>query len=270
MKENIINLTGVTFSYKDNKIFDNLSLNIKKGSFVSLIGPNGSGKSTLVKILLGFLKATGKIEIAGLEMNHDNIKKIISKIGVVFENPDNQFVAETVMDDIAFSLENMQIKSSEIKKRVAEVSSYIGIEDLMEREPHTLSGGQKQLVSLASALVINPDIIILDEALTMVDLDIRERIYDILKKINHDKNMTIINITHEIDEVLYGNEIFVMDKGKIVLSGNTKDILQEEKIFNKLGLSLPFMAELSIKLKYYGLIDEMILDMDEMVDKLWK
>lgn len=267
---NIISIKNIDFSYNDIKLFEQFSLDIERGSFVSLVGPNGTGKSTLVRILLGFIKTSGIITIDGLEMNHQNIKNIISKIGVVFENPDNQFVAETVMDDIAFSLENMQINPKEIKKRIKEVSEYLGIESILECEPHTLSGGEKQLVSLASALVIEPKIIILDEALTMVDLDVREKIYTILKEINKEKGITILNVTHEMDEVLYGDTIIVLSDGKIVLNGKTKEVLKEEKKFNKLGLSLPFMADLSIKLKYYGLIDEMILDMDEMVDELWK
>lgn len=268
--EKIISVKNLNFSYGDKKIFDDFSMEIKKGDYVTLIGPNGSGKSTLIRILLGFVKADGEIKIDDLEMSHQNVKKIISKIGVVFENPDNQFVAETVMDDIAFSLENMQINSKEIKKRIEEIGKYLEIEDIMTREPHTLSGGQKQLVSLASALVTEPEILILDEALTMVDLDIREKIYEILKKINKEMGITILNVTHEMEEILYGNTIIVINDGKLVISGSTKKVIKEEKIFNKLGLSLPFMAELSIKLKYYGLIDDIIIDMDEMVNKLWK
>lgn len=266
----IISLENIDFKYNDKKIFDNLSLEIKEGSFVSLIGPNGSGKSTLIRILLGFIKTSGKVIIDGLEMNHENLKKIIKKIGVVFENPDDQFVAETVMDDIAFSLENMQVNPKEIKKRVIEVAKYVGIEHILEREPHTLSGGEKQLVSLAAALITEPKILILDEALTMIDLDIREKIYNILKEINKEKGITIINVTQEMDEVLYGDTIIMINDGDLILNGPTKKVLEEERTFNKMGLSLPFMAELSIKLKYYGLVDEIILDMDEMVEKIWK
>lgn len=267
---NIISISNIKFDYDKKKLFDDFSLDIKRGSFVSLVGPNGTGKSTLIRIILGFIKTSGKIVIDDLEMNHQNIKNIISRIGVVFENPDNQFVAETVMDDMAFSLENMQINAKEIKKRIKDISKYLGIEDILDREPHTLSGGQKQLVALASALIIEPKIIILDEALTMIDLDVREKIYKVLKEVNKEKGITILNVTHEMDEVLYGDTIIVLDDGKVVLNGSTEDVLKEEKVFNRIGLALPFMAELSIKLKYYGLIDHIILDMDEMVEELWK
>ena len=268
--DTIISMDNINFAYGKKEIFSNLSLSINKGEFVTIIGPNGSGKSTLIRILLGFIKSEGTVTINDLVMNSKNSRKIISKIGVVFENPDDQFVAETVMDDIAFSLENLRVKPSEIKKKIKEVVDYLDIEYLLNREPHTLSGGEKQLVSLASALVIDPDIIILDEALTMIDVDIREQIYKILKELNKEKNITIINVTHDMDETLYGDRLIVIDKGNIILDGKTSKVLLEEKKFNKLGLTLPFLAELSIKLKYYGLVDEMILDMDEMVDKLWK
>ena len=268
--EEIIKIENITFGYGETKLFENFSLNIEKGSYTTIVGPNGSGKSTLIRILLGLIKTDGKIIINGLEMNHKNIKPIISKVGVVFENPDNQFVAETVMDDIAFSLENMQFDPKVIKQKIKDISKYLEIEDILEREPHTLSGGEKQLVSLASALVIDPDILILDEALTMIDNDERNKIYKILCDVNNDKGITIINVTHDMDEVLFGKNIIVLDEGNIILSGPKELVLQEEKIFNKLGLNLPFMVELSIKLKYYGLVESLILDMDELVDILWK
>lgn len=268
--DKIISIKKLEFGYNDKKIFNDFSLDIEKGKFITLVGPNGSGKSTLVRIILGLVKANGKISFNDVEVNSKSIKNIISKIGVVFENPDDQFIGETVEADIAFSLENMQVKPSTIKKKISSISKYLGIENILNREPHTLSGGEKQLVALASALIREPEMLIMDEALTMVDMDIRDRIYDILKEVNKNKGITIINITHDMDEVIHGDSIMVMDNGKIVLNGNTKDVISEEKIFNKLGLSLPFMAELSMKLKYYGLVDDIILDMNEMVDVLWK
>ena len=164
----------------------------------------------------------------------------------------------------------MQTKPTTIKKKITSISKYLGIDKILDRAPYTLSGGEKQLVALAVALVKEPELLILDEALTMVDLETREKVYDILKDINKEQGITILNITQDMDEILYGDTIFIMDNGKIVLKGPTKEVLSEEKIFTKLGLSLPFMAELSIKLKYYGLVDDIILDMNEMVDLLWK
>ncbi|MEG1309548.1 MAG: ATP-binding cassette domain-containing protein [Bacilli bacterium] len=268
--DSIISLKNINFYYKDKEIFKDFNLEIEKGSFTTIIGTNGSGKSTLVRIILGLLVCEGEIVINNNILNNENLKNIISKIGVVFENPDDQFVAETVMDDIAFSLENMNIEAKEIKSRINKISKLIGINDILEREPHSLSGGEKQLVALASALVTDPDILILDEAFTMIDTIDREKIYKILEKLNKISKITIINITHDMDEILYGKNLIVIDKGNIVLNGPKEYVFLEEKTFNKLGLKLPFMVELTTKLEYYGLIDHLVFDMEELVDLLWK
>ena len=268
--KNIIEMENINFSYNKNQIFKNLNLTFEKGSFTTISGNNGSGKSTLIRLLVGLLDCEGKITINGLELNHDNLKKIISKIGVVFENPDDQFVAETVLDDIVFSLENMKVDKKEIDKRVKKISKFIGIEDILDKEPHNLSGGQKQLVALASALITDPDILILDEALTMIEPDTRIKIYKILEQINKVNKITIINVTHNMDEILYGDNLIVMDKGNIVLNGPKEFVFLEEKTFNKLGLKLPFIVELTTKLQYYGLIDHLIFDMEELVNEIWK
>ena len=268
--KNIIEMENINFSYNKNQIFKNLNLTFEKGSFTTIIGNNGSGKSTLIRLLVGLLVCEGKITINGLELNHDNLKKIISKIGVVFENPDDQFVAETVLDDIVFSLENMKVDKKEIDKRVKKISKFIGIEDILDKEPHNLSGGQKQLVALASALITDPDILILDEALTMIEPDTRIKIYKILEQINKVNKIKIINVTHNMDDILYGDNLIVIYKGNIVLNGPKEFVFLEEKTFNKLGLKLPFIVELTTKLQYYGLIDHLIFDMEELVNEIWK
>ena len=267
---NIIEIKNLNFKYSDKPVFDDFNLEIKEGTFTTIIGLNGSGKSTLLRIILGLIKCEGEIKIDNLLLNETNIKEIRKKIGVVFDNPDNQFVVETVMDDIAFSLENLQLKSNDIKRKVREIANYIGITKLLNKEPSTLSGGEKQLVALASALVHEPKILILDEALTMVDINTRKQIYNILKDIHKTRNITIINVTHEMEELLYCDDIILIDNGNIILNGPKEEVLLEEKVFNKLNLELPFMASLSIKLKYYGLVDKLMLDMDEMVNEIWK
>lgn len=267
--ENIVEIKKLDFKYGEKQIFDKLTLNIKKGSFTSIIGPNGSGKSTLMKLIVGLLKAEGTIKVDGITMGQDTFKDIRKKIGIVFENPDNQFVSETVMDEIAFSLENMNCEKKMIRERVKEVAALLGIEDILEKEPHSLSGGQKELVSLASALSIHPQILILDEALDMIDNNRREDILNILTELNKD-GLTVINITHNSEELLYGNEIIVMNDGEIKEQGETKELLRKEKLFKNNGLELPFVVDLSYKLKYYGLVDDIVLDMDELVDKIWK
>ena len=267
---NVLVINNLNFKYDDKVIFSNFDLEIKKATFTTILGPNGSGKSTLIKIILGLFRVNSYINISGMILNNDNLKKIREKIGVVFENPDNQFVAETVMDDIAFSLENMNYDKKEIKKRIKEVSELLGITKILEEEPHNLSGGEKQLVALASALVIKPEILILDEALSMIDPETRTKILSILVKLNKENNLTIISITHDSEEALYGSDVILLDTGKIILNGKKELVFKEEEIFKKTRICLPFMADLSIKLKYYNLLDKMIFDMDEMVDVLWK
>jgi len=267
---NIITIKDLIFKYGEKIVFDRLNLTINSGEWVTLVGTNGSGKSTLVKILTGLYKVNTYINIDGLELNKNNLIEIRKKIGVIFENVDNQFVAETVRDDIAFTLENLNYSKDKIHKTIDEISTYLGINDILEVEPHLLSGALKIKVALASSLVLEPKILILDESLVALDPIEREEILKILKNLQKDKNLTIINITHDLEESLYGNRIIVIGNGNIILNGPTKEILQKEKELKKEGFNLPFMVDLSIKLKYYGLLDDIIFDMDEMVGVLWK
>ncbi|HHU54634.1 MAG TPA: ATP-binding cassette domain-containing protein [Mollicutes bacterium] len=267
--DDILVIKDLTFKYKDNPIFENFNLTIKKGTWTTIIGPNGSGKSTLIKIIVGLLKSDSYILVDNVLKSNNNIKQIQKMIGVIFEHPDSTFVAETVMDEMAFALENLEMGKLEIQKKVKEVAGYLNIISLLEKNPYQLSGGQKQLVALASILVLEPKILILDEAINRIDYLERENILKILYKLNKEKGITIINITHDIEESLYGDDVILLDKGKIVLKGNKELVFQEEKVFNAIGIDIPFMAELSLKLMYYNLVDEMIFDMDEMVNKLW-
>ncbi len=267
---NIVSLKNVNLKYQEKTIFNNLNIDIKEGDFITIIGENGSGKSSLVKIILGLIDADGEIIIDNLLMNFENKKNIISKIGFVFENPDNQFLTSTVKEELAFPLENLNMKKEVIEEKISKISSFMKIDDLLDREPHTLSGGEKQLVSLGTALITEPKILIIDEALNMIDLYDRDRIYKILKKINENNKMTIINVTHDVDEVLYGKKIALLSKGNIINYESTKKILSDEKKFNELKLDIPFIVDLSNKLNYYGLVNKMYLDMNDMVNDLWK
>ena len=227
--ENIIEFKNVNFSYKDKQIFKDFNLNIKRGSFTSIIGPNGSGKSTLMKLIVGLYKAEGEIIIDNVLMSQETYKEIRGRIGIVFENPDNQFVAETVMDELAFALENMNYDKKEIKERVKEIGKLLDIESLMEKEPHSLSGGQKELVSLASALVLKPKILILDEAMDMIDNNRRADVLNVLTNLNN-LGLTVINITHNSEELLFGDSIIVMNGGEIKDQGTTKELLRKERL----------------------------------------
>lgn len=268
--DNIVEISKLNFKYGENIIFDDFNLNIKKGSFTSIIGSNGSGKSTLMKIIVGLLKCDGQIVVDGITISETTYKDVRAKIGMVFENPDNQFVAETVMDEIAFSLENMNFDKNEIRENIKEIAQLLNIEDIMEKEPHSLSGGQKQLIALASALAIKPKLLVLDEALEMLDEAERQKMLHILSELNKTKGLTIINITHNSEELLYGTDIVIINKGQIIENGPTLEVLRKEKSFKNNGLELPFIVDLSYKLKYYGLVEDIVIDMDELVDIIWK
>jgi len=268
--DNIIKIRNMSFSYKNKQIFKDFDLDIEKGKFIHIVGPNGSGKSTLVKIILGLIKAEGYINVYRMNMCEDNIMDIRRSIGVVFENPDNTFVAETVADDIAFSLENLQYTPKTISEKINKISQYLKIENLLEKNPHYLNGGEKQMVALASALIIDPKILILDEAFTMLDGIAKENILKLLKKLVKEKNITVINVTHDMEDTVYGDKIIVLNHGKVLFNDDKKIVYKEEKKLKNIGLELPFMIDLSNKLRYYGLVDEDILSMNVMVNHLWK
>ncbi len=266
----IIKINQLNFHYGKMKIIDNLDLNVEQGEWLSIVGPNGSGKSTLIRILIGLLEVDSDIIIDDLILNKENIMEIRKIVGVIFENPNNQFIGATVRDDIAFGLENLNIHPQDIIKKIDKVAKSLDIDNLLDKEPHKLSGGEKQKVILASILVLEPKIIILDEALAMIDPIDKEGILKLLKKINKKQKITIINATNDLEDTLYGDRIVVLKKGSKLLEGKTIEILIQDKILTRLGLELPFMIDLSIKLKFYNLIDEVITDMDQMINILWK
>lgn len=268
--DNIIVINDLCFKYDNSIVFNNFSLSIEKGKFTTILGNNGSGKSTLVKILCGLLDFDGSVTINGIDLCKKNLKSIRRNIGFVFENPDNCLISETVLEDLAFPLENLNLSRDYIYSKIVEISNYLGISDLLNKCSRDLSGGEKQLVSLACALVTGPKILILDEALSMLDLNNKKKILLILKKIKKDFGVTIINVTHDIEESVYGDDILLIDNGNIILHDSKKNVYKCEKVLGKYGFDLPFMVDLSNRLSYYDLIDNYVFDMNKMVDILWK
>lgn len=264
---NVISIKNLNFSYSEKQIFNDLNVDIQSGDFITLLGANGSGKSTLIKILSGLLKFDGEIFIDNIKLEPQNYKKIRQKIGLVFSNIDNQIVSEKVFDNIAFALQNLGVKKTEIISSVTDITNKLNISYLLKENIFNLSKYEKILVVLASVLIYKPNLLILDEALSDLDNNDRIKILKMLKTID---GMTIINITQNTEDILYGEKIIVLDEGKIVEYDTNENVFKNDRIFSKLGLSLPFMVDLSIKLKYYNLIDKIIYDMDEMVDILWK
>lgn len=268
---NIIIFKDVNFSYNEseNAKFENFSLEIEEGSFTTIVGPNGSGKSTLVKLMLGLLETDGFIKINNKFVNVKNIKTIRKQIGVVFDNPNNQFICDTVQEDLEFALANFGYKQSVIKKKIKAVVDLLKIEDLLDCTPEQLSGGQKQLVALAIAIAHDPKIIILDEALQMFDEELKTRIISILKKIN-EKKVTIINITHDCEDILVGTHVIIINNYKLVLNAPVKKAFENLKVFKDNKINLPFVIDLSSKLKYYDAVDKNYYDYKRLVDDLWK
>lgn len=267
--DNIIQIKDLNFTYQDQVIFKNLNLNIKKNSFVSIIGPNGSGKSTLIRILSGLNSYDGYITINGHYLNKENIKIIRRTLGVVFDNPDNQFIGQTVIDDLAFNLENLSYSKEEINKEISYIAKLFKIEKILLLEPSNLNNSTKQKVAIASALIHKPKILMLDESLHQLDNKDKKIVFKALETYKKEHDLTIILITHNQEDTILSDRIIVIDKQKIILDGKVEEVYTKEKILHNLGIEIPFIIKLSINLKLYDLIDEIYLDKDKLVNKLW-
>ena len=267
--ENIIKIEKLNFRYDEKEVFADLSLNIEKGSFVSIIGTNGSGKSTLIKILSGLLNYNGYINIDGYNLNEFYLKEIRRKIGVVFDNPDNHFVAETVIDDLAFSLENLQYDKNDITNSINEIARKFNLTDILYSEPRNLTNSQKQKVAIASSLIFNPKILILDESLHQLTPTDKNEVLNILKEYQKERELTIIMITHDLENTLYSNRIIVLNEGKIYLDGNVTEVYAKKDKLLKLNFNLPFIVKLSYKLLEEQIIDKIYIDFKTLMEDLW-
>ena len=252
----LIEVNNLVFSYdKKVNVIDGVSFCVESGKYISIIGHNGSGKSTFAKLLIGLLEAkSGEIKAFGLDMNSKNVHEIRRKIGIVFQNPDNQFVGTTVRDDIAFGLENRCIPTEQMDDIINEFSCKVHMENFLDKEPENLSGGQKQRVAIAGVLAPAPEVIIFDEATSMLDprgkREVRESI-DAMRKEN--PNLSILAITHDLEEAFSSDEIIVLKEGKVIASGKPEKLLEKPEIFENTGLDLPFKNKLISELKAQGI-----------------
>ena len=271
----IVEVNNVSFEYiteEDNfKAIDDLSLDIAEGEFLVIIGHNGSGKSTLSKNLNAILMPTkGNILIDGMDTREENnLWDIRQTAGMVFQNPDNQIVATVVEEDVAFGPENLGLEPKEIRKRVDESLKSVGIYELKDRQPHLLSGGQKQRVAIAGIIAMKPKCIIFDEATAMLDPSGRKEVMSTIKRLNKEENISVIHITHFMEEAVDADRVIVMEKGKKVLEGTPRQVFSEVDMLKNIGLDVPYMTDLSRELQKEGLcIGSDILTVDEMVMKL--
>ena len=246
---NIIEIKNLNFSYKDKVIFEHLNLDIKKNSFLTILGANSSGKSTLAKLIV---------------THNKNIILHDKSIGYVISNPDYQIIGNTVKEQLMFYLKEQNLTSSQINFRVSKIVKEFSLKSIIDKDPYHLSNEQKQIIVLLAILISDFKIIILDDALSMISSKNKEMLFNYMKK----KKRTIVNITNDPEESIYSDNIAILNKN-IVINESVNAVLKKEKVFLDNNLIMPFMAELSIKLKYYNLVDDIILDMGEMVDKIW-
>lgn len=272
--KSIIDVKNLSFRYKESQEYydvKDITFHVKRGEWLSIVGHNGSGKSTTVRLIDGLLEAeSGEIIIDGQRLTEENVWNIRRQIGMVFQNPDNQFVGATVEDDVAFGLENQGLSRQEMKKRVEEALTLVGMLDFKKREPARLSGGQKQRVAIAGVVALRPAILILDEATSMLDPEGRRELIDTVKGIRKDYDMTVISITHDLEEVAMSDRVLVMKKGEIESTNSPRNLFSRNDL-DQIGLDDPFANQLKHSLSQNGYdLPENYLTESELEDKLWE
>lgn len=270
MSSKIINVSNLKFKYTDSTNFavNDLSFDINEGEWVSIIGKNGSGKSTLISLLDGLLKAqSGSIKVDGIELNEDTVNNIRDRIGIVFQDPNNQFVASTVQDDIAFGLENRNMPQDKMKDAVEKALTDVDMLDYAEKDPTRLSGGQKQRVAIAGILAMNPKIIILDEATSMLDPKAKYLITNLINEVRTKYNLTVLSISHDINEIEKSDRTILIRDGKMVLDTTPQKLFTKLDNVEEYGLKLPFSEKLRLRLKEEGFdISDDYLNDEEIVE----
>ena len=272
--KSIIDVKNLSFRYKESQEYydvKDITFHVKRGEWLSIVGHNGSGKSTTVRLIDGLLEAeSGEIVIDGQRLTEENVWNIRRQIGMVFQNPDNQFVGATVEDDVAFGLENQGLSRQEMKKRVEEALDLVGMLDFKKREPARLSGGQKQRVAIAGVVALRPAILILDEATSMLDPEGRRELIETVKGIRKDYDMTVISITHDLEEVAMSDRVLVMKKGEIESTSGPRELFSRNDL-DQIGLDDPFSNQLKYSLSQNGYdLPENYLTESELEDKLWE
>lgn len=266
-KNSVIVFKNVSFQYQSDASFTlkDVSFNIPKGQWTSIVGHNGSGKSTIAKLMIGIEKVkSGEFFYNNQAITDDNFEKLRKDIGIVFQNPDNQFVGSIVKYDVAFGLENHAVPHDEMHRRVSEALEQVDMLERADYEPNALSGGQKQRVAIASVLALNPSVIILDEATSMLDPDARQNLLDLVRKVKSEHNITIISITHDLSEAMEADHVIVMNKGTVYKEGTATEIFDHAEELTTIGLDLPFPIKINQMLghqtsflTYEGLVDQL-------------
>ncbi|RHE62356.1 energy-coupling factor transporter ATPase [Streptococcus parasanguinis] len=269
----MIELKNVSFRYDktvEEYQIDTVSFHVKQGEWLSIVGHNGSGKSTVVRLIDGLLEAeSGEIYVDGKQLTRETIWEIRSKIGIVFQNPDNQFVGATVEDDVAFGLENQGIPREEMLQRVEKAIEQVGMLEFKDREPSRLSGGQKQRVAIAGIIALRPTIIILDEATSMLDPEGREDLMAVMRELQKKFQLTIISITHDLTEIALSDRTLVFQKGKLESSMTPWELFSRNDL-NEIGLDKPFSKQVQESLSSHFPLKQDYLTESELLDQLWE
>ncbi|MBQ5320877.1 MAG: energy-coupling factor transporter ATPase [Oscillospiraceae bacterium] len=274
--ETIINAENISYFYDEETkkyVFKDLSLKVEKGSFVAVLGHNGSGKSTLAKHFNAILQPTeGKVYVNSMDtLDEDKLLEIRKDVGMVFQNPDNQIVATIVEDDVAFAPENLGVPHDELVIRVRDALKAVSMENFSDKAPHQLSGGQKQRVAIAGIIAMQPDCIVLDEATAMLDPKGRREVMEVVRRLNREMGITVVFITHYMEEAANADRVVVMDSGKIVLDGSPKEVFTQVETLKSIGLDVPQVTYLSYLLRGTKLeLPKDILTASECADAILK
>ncbi|WP_075980343.1 energy-coupling factor ABC transporter ATP-binding protein [Bacillus massilinigeriensis] len=273
MDRALVTLDNISFKYEgqDHYALHQVSFEIYENEWLAIVGHNGSGKSTLAKLMNGLqFPQEGTLNVCGMDLTEETVWDVRKRIGMVFQNPDNQFVGTTVQDDVAFGLENNGIEREIMVERVRSSLESVKMDSFLNQEPHHLSGGQKQRVAIAGVLALRPDIIILDEATSMLDPRGREEVLNTVRELKKEQRMTVISITHDLEEAARADRMIVMNQGKLYKEGTPAEIFELDEELIKLGLDIPFSIKMSKMLNQKGLpINKHFLSEEELVKELW-
>ncbi|TKD67211.1 energy-coupling factor ABC transporter ATP-binding protein [Pseudalkalibacillus hwajinpoensis] len=272
--EELISVQNVSFRYQEEHpyVLKDVGLSVQKGEWLAIVGHNGSGKSTLARLLNGLLlPEKGDVLVEGFNSrDEESIWEIRRRVGIVFQNPDNQFVGTSVQDDVAFGLENSGMPREKMLKRIAESVKKVRMEDFLDQEPHRLSGGQKQRVAIAGIIALRPSIVILDEATSMLDPAGRKEVLQTMRELKEEEGMTVISITHDLEEAARADRMIVMNAGEVIDEGVPVDVFEKGDMLEKIGLDLPFPLQVQRALREKGYdFSKLTLSQEELVNELW-
>lgn len=267
---NAVDINNLSFEYEEGaKTIDHISFSVPKGSYTVVLGHNGSGKSTIAKLIIGLLEPkTGDITVDGIHLDEEHLYDVREKVGIVFQNPDNQFIGSTVRDDIAFGLENLCVPTEDMEDIIETYAKKVNMTEFLDHEPTKLSGGQKQRVAIAGILAMHPSIIILDEATSMLDPRGKIEINNLVHELNKTQNMTILSITHDIEEAALSDHVVLLDNGHIIDEGTPEKVLTQEEKLERIGLDVPFAYKISKKLHDSGYPIKPIINKEKLVKEL--